>query len=576
MAYVNSLCDIQDALSAEYYDPRDNISKILYEENRRKQNFAFGIVTDNQDPDGRGRIKVSLPMTARGYISKWIWVCHSYAGDGKGFASLPDINDQVLVAFIGGDIHQPVCVGGMYTPRHRPPIADNEDNNIKAIKTPGAYLIMDDTPGEERLEASIKDGKIRVEIDTKGIHLTNELGPVNLKCRKLTLSGQASRWKTEKDVTVNADGNISVKTNSAAALSAGGDVTVKGASVDLKGSTGVTAEGKQIAKGDDPVAGVDLHDIEVPSGHGTQRVPAIPHPYIGKLSDKLSSDVNIKDKPVAVEGSVSEFSSPGHFPMPPGVKFSSNPDNKGEVTKDCIDSVQINGTPVAVLGSTVTTCSDAGQQDQCVIMAPGATVTFPIQYPGQDPEQYRRDGGLPVNVSSPAVYTAEEAAYANEPKSLTNLQWSESKVEKGTEVTLSCTTSGVKDGAGVMFSIYPEGADPEVDPPVMDLRGPHEGGRAEVKWYPRDMRKEGAFFPMKWFFTAWTLYCPKETSEITEVVQTLNIQLLAGGDNPVADAAYILIHPDGSKTEGTTDNNGKIEERNLIPGEYKIKFSTNE
>ena len=83
MAYVNSLSDILDAFSAEYYDPRDNISKILYEENRRKQNFAFGIVTDNQAPDGRGRIKVSLPMTARGYISKWIWVCHPYAGDGN-------------------------------------------------------------------------------------------------------------------------------------------------------------------------------------------------------------------------------------------------------------------------------------------------------------------------------------------------------------------------------------------------------------------------------------------------------------------------------------------------------------
>ena len=170
------------------------------------------------------------------------------------------------------------------------------------------------------------------------------------------------------------------------------------------------------------------------------------------------------------------------------------------------------------MGNTVTTCDDGGQKDQCVIIDPGTTVTFPIQYPGQDPEQYKRDGGLPVNVSRPAVYTPEETAYAGQPKSLSGLQWSESQVQKGTEVTLSCATSGVKDGANVMFSIFPEGADPEVDPPVMELRGKNKGDRAEVKWVARDIRKPEDEGAMKWFFTAWTLYCQKETSGLVRVL----------------------------------------------------------
>jgi hypothetical protein len=83
------------------------------------------------------------------------------------------------------------------------------------------------------------------------------------------------------------------------------------------------------------------------------------------------------------------------------VQFASPPDNIGEITGGCIDSVTINGNPAAVIGSTVSTCDDLGQSDHCVVLSVGAVVTFPITYPGQDPEQYARDGGLPVNVSNP-------------------------------------------------------------------------------------------------------------------------------------------------------------------------------
>ncbi|MDC7220313.1 MAG: phage baseplate assembly protein V [Spirochaetales bacterium] len=573
--YVTSLKDILDEFSRDYYDPRAPLAREQYEENKRKQHFGFGIVVDNQDPDGLGRIKVSLPMTAKDYVSRWIWVCHSYAGNGAGVAVLPDINDQVLCAFINGNIHHPVCLGSMYTPRHRPPIADNADNNIKAIKTKSTYLVMDDTPGEERMEASIKDGQIRIVMDTQGIHLTNELGPIKMKCRKMTIKGAGgTRWVTQADTTINVGGNLNINTNSEAALTCGGNVTLQASTVNLKGSTGVTAEGKQMAKENDPVAGLDMHYVMVPY---VGRVP-LPHPYIGKLIDELSSDVNIDGKPAAYLGTISEFTTPGHFPL--GTCFKPDPDkpqppdwpdNMGEVTNGCIDSVKINGIAAAVLTSTVTTCDCLGITDQCAVMAPGTTFTFPITYPGQDPEQYRRDGGLPINLSNPAVYTPEEVAYAEEPKSLTNLQWSETQVEKGTEVILSCTTSGVKEDASVMFSIYPEGANPETDPPVMDIRGHNKDGRAEVKWMPRDIRKKGsALPPMKWFFTAWTLYCPKETSGICEVIQALELNLVDRAGEPIPDTPYKLIYPDGSDVSGTTDGDGKIQEENLIPGTYRI------
>ena len=71
----------------------------------------------------------------------------------------------------------------------------------------------------------------------------------------------------------------------------------------MSGTKGVTAEGRQIAVQDDKVMGFDVHIMVVPSGNGTTTVP-LPHPFIGKLADKLSKDVKIKDKACATKDSV--------------------------------------------------------------------------------------------------------------------------------------------------------------------------------------------------------------------------------------------------------------------------------
>jgi len=73
-----------------------------------------------------------------------------------------------------------------------------------------------------------------------------------------------------------------------------------------------------MVKKDDQVVGIDLHDIKVPTNSGLKTIPMIPHPYLGKLADKLSQDVTINDLPAATKGSKSKFDTPGHICMPPG------------------------------------------------------------------------------------------------------------------------------------------------------------------------------------------------------------------------------------------------------------------
>ncbi len=128
------LKNILEEFSREYYDPRDPIARGQYEQEQRDELFSMGVVTDNQDPDSLGRVRVQLPQIDSDYISDWCRVIRNGAGDSRGLWCLPDIGDVVLVVFLYNDIHRPAVFGSLYNNKKRPPIDDNTDNNIKCIK----------------------------------------------------------------------------------------------------------------------------------------------------------------------------------------------------------------------------------------------------------------------------------------------------------------------------------------------------------------------------------------------------------------------------------------------------------
>jgi len=78
------------------------------------QTFLVGIVTDNQDPNGLGRVKVKFPTLTEDHASNWARVVAIGAGHGRGFDCLPEIEDEVLVGFEHGDIHRPYILGGVW------------------------------------------------------------------------------------------------------------------------------------------------------------------------------------------------------------------------------------------------------------------------------------------------------------------------------------------------------------------------------------------------------------------------------------------------------------------------------
>jgi phage protein D len=82
--------------------------------------FMIGIVTNCDDPEDRGRVKVKFPALSEDKESDWARVVGMGAGKGRGFEWMPDVNDEVLVGFEQGDIHQPYIMGGLWNGVDKP------------------------------------------------------------------------------------------------------------------------------------------------------------------------------------------------------------------------------------------------------------------------------------------------------------------------------------------------------------------------------------------------------------------------------------------------------------------------
>lgn len=125
-----------------------------------------GIVTDNNDPTGRGRLQLRVPAVL-GDVTVWAMPCVPYAGAGVGFYSLPEPGTGVWIEFEGGDPSYPIWVGCFWADDQLP---DASDAQIKIWKTESLTLRLDDTNDELLAEAS-SGSKVNISAD-----VTNESG----------------------------------------------------------------------------------------------------------------------------------------------------------------------------------------------------------------------------------------------------------------------------------------------------------------------------------------------------------------------------------------------------------------
>src|SRR5438552_656128 len=134
----------------------------------RLYGVMVGVVTNNQDPEGLGRVKVRFPWFSNEDESNWARVAAPMAGKERGFYFLPEVEDEVLVAFEHGDVRFPYVVGSLWNGKDAPPASNGDGkNNVRVIKSRSGHVVrLTDEDGKEMIEIVDKSAKNSIRIDT--------------------------------------------------------------------------------------------------------------------------------------------------------------------------------------------------------------------------------------------------------------------------------------------------------------------------------------------------------------------------------------------------------------------------
>lgn len=141
------------------------------------------VVTSVKDPDNQGRVEVKLPWVDEddgGTAKAWARLSTLMAGGSRGTWFIPEVDDEVLVAFVAGDPRWPVVMGALWNGKDSPPesMDGGGENNIRSITSrSGHKLTFDDTSGSEVVTLKTQGGHVLTLDDgNQKIQLTHSGG----------------------------------------------------------------------------------------------------------------------------------------------------------------------------------------------------------------------------------------------------------------------------------------------------------------------------------------------------------------------------------------------------------------
>lgn len=162
-----------------------------------------GLVTDVQDPNGQGRVRVRLPWTTDpdgDPFEIWARVATLMAGGDRGTWFIPEEDDEVILAFEGGCPWSPIVLGAMWNGQDNPPESMDNSNNIRSITSrSGIKVTFDDTDGAVQFKVETPGGQTVTCQDTPAsIEVSDSNG------NQVTLDASGITFSASANVTINA------------------------------------------------------------------------------------------------------------------------------------------------------------------------------------------------------------------------------------------------------------------------------------------------------------------------------------------------------------------------------------
>ena len=189
---------------------------------------VVAIVTDNNDPNNAARVKLKFPWLDDSYESDWARLAQLGAGPDSGAHFIPEVNDEVLVAFEFGDIRRPYVVGSLHNGQDKPKLGQGLFDNGKVkrrgfISRKGHQFIFFDDASKAGMAFISSDGKLKISLNETNseIHISSQ-GKVHVE--------------SQQDMTLESQANLNLKASQGIKLEAG-------SSLDLKGTSGATLDG---------------------------------------------------------------------------------------------------------------------------------------------------------------------------------------------------------------------------------------------------------------------------------------------------------------------------------------------
>jgi len=201
---------------------------------------VVALVTNAQDPEKLGRVKLKFPWLSDDYESDWARVAFPGAGPDRGLFLVPEVDDEVLVMFERGDMRRPYVLGGLYNGVDAPPSEEYCDSSDGAIKirrwmsTRGHSISISDYSDEDSIIIKTANNEYGIAISKADDHIYVKSsgkvvlegpGGIELKGGDVTISGG--------NIKLDASSSLEAKAGATATLEGSGEAVIKGGFVKI-------------------------------------------------------------------------------------------------------------------------------------------------------------------------------------------------------------------------------------------------------------------------------------------------------------------------------------------------------
>ena len=198
------------------------------------------LAQDTENPDSLYKVLVALPSATEEQNTVWARMANFYATSGAGLEFLPEVGDEVAVAFVDSNPNNPIILGALFGAKNvAPNPAADENNFIKRITTKSKLKISFDdenkviqieTPAANRITISEQDDKHMIEVKDNNNNL-------------ISMTADGIKISSDKDIILDAKGSMKLSAVGKITLSSNDDVAISGNNIKSTALVGFTAKG---------------------------------------------------------------------------------------------------------------------------------------------------------------------------------------------------------------------------------------------------------------------------------------------------------------------------------------------